>query len=262
MLQPWNPCDALAAIAKALQRLAETPGATLPDKLWRTSTKPSYALTVVLTLPGMGPGSAGQAEMLRRWLQANGQADAGRELYKRLRRIQAQLRRWELVAANDTPPDDSTRFFSDGVCERFDAIADESADLANYCQQLAAMLKPKLKLAAGQPATKAGERKRPKLPKLGPHDMQAWQLSVLQGWKQQRIADELNAEHGTTYVQWRVSRMIKNAQLHADASRIAELIPPKAAPAKTINPAKLDLGKRVDGLTPRQRAKSKPKSED
>ena len=60
---------------------------------------------------------------------------------------------------------------------------------------------------AGRPAPK-------KLPALKPHDMQAWQLA-LTGYAQTRIAEMLNSEHGTSYKQPTVSRMIARARKHA-----------------------------------------------
>ncbi len=106
------------------------------------------------------------------------------------------------------------------------------------------------KLADGQRKPQAG-----KLPVLQPHDKKAHQLSLLDGWKQQRIVDELNKEYGTTYSQGQVSRMIKRAKEHAKASGLSALIPEPAKPPKTINPRRLELGQRTDHRVAGQRSK-------
>jgi hypothetical protein len=99
---------------------------------------------------------------------------------------------------------------------------------------------------------------RPKsiaLPKIGPHDRQAYQLSMIDGMTQETIAAKLNQEHGTTYSQGRISKMIKRAKRHADASGLSSLIPPPANPEKPIDPRQLEIGKRTDHRTRSQRSK-------
>jgi len=97
-----------------------------------------------------------------------------------------------------------------------------------------------------------------KLPNLGPHDRQAYQLSLLHGWTQQRIADELNKQHGKTYTQGQVSRMIARAKQHAEASGLTDMIPDAAKPAKAVDPHRLEIGRRTDPHTPSQRKKANP----
>jgi hypothetical protein len=103
-----------------------------------------------------------------------------------------------------------------------------------------------------------GERK---LPQLGAHDREAYQLWTLHGWKQQAIADELNKRHGTTYGQGQISRMIARAKRHAEASGLAEHIPDPAKPAKAIDPSRLEIGRRTDHRTRSQRSKRDPRDE-
>lgn len=91
------------------------------------------------------------------------------------------------------------------------------------------------------------------LPKLGRHDQQAWQLSQLKGWPQERIAKALNTKHGTQYGQGQVSRMIAKAKRHAEASGLSDLVPPPAQTEKAIDPHKIEIGRRTDGRTRRQR---------
>ncbi len=113
-------------------------------------------------------------------------------------------------------------------------------------------------MAGGESATGSSEAvpvPRGKLPKLGPHDKQAYQLSLIQGMKQSKIADALNKEHGTLYTQGQVSRMIARAKRHADASGLSERIPDPEEPAKAMNPDRLEIGKRVARRTSRQHEK-------
>lgn len=94
-----------------------------------------------------------------------------------------------------------------------------------------------------------------KLPKLKKHDKQAWQLSILDGMTQEKVADMLNSEHGETYRQGQISRMIARAKKHAEASKLSDLIPETPKPATSFDPAVMDMGKRTDGLTKSQRLK-------
>jgi hypothetical protein len=89
------------------------------------------------------------------------------------------------------------------------------------------------------------------LPALRPHDRQAWQLSLLHGVTQQAIADKLNEEHGTTYTQGQVSRMINRAKRHADASGLADKVPKPTDRERSLDPTKLNLGRRIDKRAPR-----------
>jgi hypothetical protein len=91
----------------------------------------------------------------------------------------------------------------------------------------------------------------PKLPDLQKHDMQAWQLSLLQGKTQANIAEELNKRYGTLFTQGQVSRMIKRAKVHAIASGLADKIPKCAERPRTVDPARLELGARNDNRQPR-----------
>lgn len=90
-----------------------------------------------------------------------------------------------------------------------------------------------------------------KLPELKAHDRQAWQLSLLHGMTQAKIADALNREHGTSYTQGRVSKMIARAKAHAEASGLAEMLAETMGRPRTVDPARLELGRRVDKRKPR-----------
>lgn len=85
-----------------------------------------------------------------------------------------------------------------------------------------------------------------KLPTLRIHDRQAWQLSLVSGMTQDKVAAALNKQHGTTYKQGQVSRMISRAKAHAEASGLADKLPKPIARPRTIDPHKLELGARVD----------------
>ncbi|MFH1418771.1 MAG: hypothetical protein ABII12_10875 [Planctomycetota bacterium] len=115
---------------------------------------------------------------------------------------------------------------------------------------------------SADPADKPlGNRPNITSPKLGPHDRQAFQLSKLVGWTQQRIADELNKEHGTLYSQGQVSRMIARMEQYVVASGLSQLNPEPPKQAKSINPDRLELGQRSDRLTSRQRPQRDPDAE-
>ena len=111
---------------------------------------------------------------------------------------------------------------------------------------------------APQGAAPALATRQVKLPNLGPHDREAYQLWTLHGWTQQRIADELNREHGTTYAQGQVSRMISRAKKHAEASGLSDHIPAPAKSARAIDPTILEMGARRDGRTLSQRERRNP----
>ena len=92
---------------------------------------------------------------------------------------------------------------------------------------------------------------KPKLPKLHAHDRQAWQLSILHGMTQDKVAEALNKQHGTTYTQGQVSRMIGRAKAHADASGLAEKVARPIDRPRAVDPGRLELGARVDKRKPR-----------
>lgn len=90
-----------------------------------------------------------------------------------------------------------------------------------------------------------------KLPELKPHDRQAWQLATLHGMTQHKVAEALNKEHGKTYTQGQVSKMIARAKAHANASGLSEKLSEPIDRPRTVDPGRLDLGARVDKRTPR-----------
>ena len=102
-----------------------------------------------------------------------------------------------------------------------------------------------------QTDTIAPERTVAKLPELKRHDLQAWQLSMLHGMTQSKVAAALNKEHGTTYAQGHVSRMIHRAKAHADANGLAEKVAGPIERPRTVDPGRLELGARVDKRKPR-----------
>ena len=98
------------------------------------------------------------------------------------------------------------------------------------------------------------------LPPVQRHDRKAYKLWMLD-WTQVSIAKALNNEYGTTYKQGQVSRMIRRAKAHADASGLSDHIPDPAKPAKSMDPAKLGLGARTDRRPPRQQPKRESDSD-
>lgn len=94
------------------------------------------------------------------------------------------------------------------------------------------------------------------LPNLKKYDRQAYQLSLMHGMTQDKIAEILNREHGLSIKQGQVSRMIARAKRHANASGLTELIPTTAQREKAVDPSRLELGKRTDGRSYNLRAKA------
>lgn len=100
-------------------------------------------------------------------------------------------------------------------------------------------------------AGEEGDSRAARLPQLKPHDRQAWQLATLHGMTQGKVATELNGEHGTTYTQGQVSKMIARAKAHAEASGLAEKLSGRIDRPRTIDPGRLELGARTDKRKPR-----------
>lgn len=103
---------------------------------------------------------------------------------------------------------------------------------------------------------------RTKLQKLQVHDRQAWQLATLQGMTQAKVAAALNREHGTSYTQGQVSRMIDRVKAHADANGLSEKIEGPIKRPRTVDPGKLELGARVDKRKPRPSDMSRSNDDD
>lgn len=89
------------------------------------------------------------------------------------------------------------------------------------------------------------------LGRLKAHDRQAWQLATLHRMTQDKVALALNKEHGTTYTQGQVSRMIARAKAHADANGLTEKVAGSIVRPRTVDPGRLELGARVDKRKPR-----------
>lgn len=88
-------------------------------------------------------------------------------------------------------------------------------------------------------------KKKPgKLSELNPHDLEAWQASLVHGVKQQVIADRLNRKYKTTYTQGQVSKMIKRAKKQADASGLTDRLLPMTR-IQSVDPSRLELGART-----------------
>jgi hypothetical protein len=101
-----------------------------------------------------------------------------------------------------------------------------------------------------------------KLPELKAHDRQAWQLATLHGMTQDKVAAALNKEHGTTYTQGQVSRMIARAKAHADANGLAKKVAGPIDRPRTVDPGRLELGARIDKRKPRPSDMSRANDDD
>lgn len=147
-----------------------------------------------------------------------------------------------------------TEFFDD-ACDAIAHMLEEEARWAEEDAKEKGLDKVETAIAGEQtPASKRraeGGSPVVKLPELKPHDRQAWQLSMLHEMTQERVAAALNKEHGKTYTQGQVSRMIARAKAHSEASGLADKMPKRLDPPLTVDPAKLDLGARIDKRKPR-----------
>ena len=90
-----------------------------------------------------------------------------------------------------------------------------------------------------------------RMPELQKHDTLAWKLSLLDGYTQTKIAEQLTAQFGEIYSQGQVSRMISRAKQHANRSGLSEhLEKPKSLNIILTDPSKIDMGSRTDKRKP------------
>jgi len=130
-------------------------------------------------------------------------------------------------------------------CDEYEArVAAATVTIAEELDRLARV--------ATEPGGDVKAERAARLPELKAHDRQAWQLATLHGWTQDKVAGALNKEHGTTYGQGQVSRMIARAKAHADANGLAEKVAGPIDRPRTVDPGRLELGARVDKRKPRQ----------
>ena len=117
---------------------------------------------------------------------------------------------------------------------------------------------------AGDPAGpgRGGSRTPARVPVPSQRDMEAFNLSVLLGRKQADIAETLNGQHGTTYSQGQVSRMIRRARRYIEATGLPIPTGPKGGAAKSVDPHVLDLGRRTDGRPTDGRRSKRRRDED
>ncbi|NUQ66949.1 MAG: hypothetical protein HUU18_01525 [Phycisphaerales bacterium] len=103
------------------------------------------------------------------------------------------------------------------------------------------------------------------LPELGVRDKEAWQASLVARMTQEQIASLLNKQYpGENWTQPRVSEAIKRAMAHARASGLADKVTGASfrAPARTLDPASAELGKRTDGKAHHLRERERQKAID
>ena len=104
---------------------------------------------------------------------------------------------------------------------------------------------------------RGGSRTPARVPVPSQRDMEAFNLSVMLGRKQ---AD--NAQHGTTYSQGQVSRMIRRARRYIEPTGRPSPTGPKAGAARSVDPHVLDLGRRTDGRPTDGRRSKRRRDED
>lgn len=106
---------------------------------------------------------------------------------------------------------------------------------------------------------------KPNLPKLRPRDFEAWQASVVAGMTQTKIAAKFNQLHpGENWTQPRVSEAIGRADAHAKAMGLADKVTRarSRAPARTMDPAAAEQGKRMDGKAHHLRERERQRAKD
>ncbi len=152
---PWHPCDdGLIPIAEALERCSAASVSDLPERIRYQSTCPSHKLCEeingsILDRHGAPP----RVEMVRRWLQTNGLVEDAKELKSRWVRIFRRFQRWEEAARYDIAPFGSyTLFRSDSTHEGYCHVIELIDDMADWCRQLAWMLRAKLEAAGRRQA--------------------------------------------------------------------------------------------------------------
>ncbi|MCR9215952.1 MAG: hypothetical protein NXI14_02000 [bacterium] len=118
---------------------------------------------------------------------------------------------------------------------------------------------------ASEPERK-GKHPAKKLPELHPHAMEAWRLYQVSGYSQERVAEMLNSQYGTDYKQWKISRFLKQAREHTEASGsqaiVEKTLPNTPAKISTMDPHTLEMGRRVEATGYAQRAKERQNASD
>jgi hypothetical protein len=112
---------------------------------------------------------------------------------------------------------------------------------------------PNSQVTEGATPNPAGKGRKLKAPSK--EAIAAYRLKVLQGKKQARIASEMSKEFGRKFNQGTISRYIKSAEKWISAGNVLPNLPKMTHKPQSIDPARLDLGRRTDGRTPRQRSK-------
>ena len=99
---------------------------------------------------------------------------------------------------------------------------------------------------AGQPDDEVGDSGKPPVIKEPPKKaIQAYRLSILKGWSQEKDAVEFETNQG------RVSRWLTATKGYIEAGNVLPRLEFMAKPT-TVDPNVLGMGARPDGLTPRQ----------
>lgn len=135
------------------------------------------------------------------------------------------------------------------TCPRHTTLRSDQPAAARGPEPAADTVAPSPAASASTGEAHSGQKARGK---LKDHDGEAWRLSG-QRMKQEAIASKLNDKYGTRYRQYDISRMIARARKRVADSGLAEVIGPDAGRETPTNPRILDLGKRRDGHTRRQR---------
>lgn len=224
--------EAVAAVATYMDSEAES-----VDQRWTTRTIGHLRRLRGAILRGFGPDAYPSALPVIR----AGVPDALSEHAAHVAERREELKSAILAG---TKPRTPTASMSPNVLERLERMA-AAVDPHAIDSAAERAAEKTARMFGGDDAPKA------RLPDLKAHDRQAWQLATLHGMTQAKVAAALNKEYGTTYTQGQVSRMIARAKAHADTSGLTEKVAGAKDRPRTVDPAQLELGARVDKRKPR-----------
>ncbi len=92
--------------------------------------------------------------------------------------------------------------------------------------------------------------------------LKAWRLRDLKGINDQTELAAKLIEQGVSATQGQVSRWLKQVEEYLKAGNVLPTIDPLTSQPDSMDPNTLDMGKRQDGRTPRQRDRRDPDSDD
>ncbi len=137
----WHPCDdCLDPLAKALREFGWKGGRGLAERLTDTGTRWSFDIERSPRRVRATPG----IEVCRRWLEQHISVEYSKVFHERVATFFQKLRAWEQEAARDPGRDEDELSRETGFCQHlrdgFDDVKADALELADYLQQMAAMI--------------------------------------------------------------------------------------------------------------------------